>query len=117
MKLDVEGFESEVFNGSHRVLETLRPDAILFEMNEPSTGPLIQHPVFSILDRFEYAFLCLPKGLLKVRPRAIDPRQSDQLARTRRDCRPKGEPFDRAVARSERAAVDASETGARHIRG
>jgi FkbM family methyltransferase len=79
MKLDVEGFESEVFAGSYHVLETLRPDAILFEMNERCSGPLIQHSVFNVLDRFEYAFLCLPKRLLKVRPRAFDPRVATDL--------------------------------------
>lgn len=99
MKLDVEGFESEVFKGSHRVLEALRPDAILFEMNEPPTGPLIRHPVFSILERFEFAFLCLPKGLLKVRPRAIDPKQATTIPGHDVIAAPKGAPFDRAVAR------------------
>src|SRR4051794_30161498 len=99
MKLDVEGFESEVFKGGHRVLETLRPDTILFEMNEQSTGPLIAHSVFSILDRFEYAFLCLPKGLLKVRPRAIDPRKATILPGHDVVAAPKGAPFERAAAK------------------
>src|SRR4051812_27924135 len=48
MKLDVEGYESEVFKGSTRVLERLRPDAIVFEMYEHPVGPLIQNSVFSI---------------------------------------------------------------------
>lgn len=99
MKLDVEGFEGEVFNGSQHVLETLRPDAILFEMSEQSLGPLIQRPVFSILDRFEYAFLGLPKGLLKVRPRAIDARKATSLPGHDVIAAPKGAQFNQAIAK------------------
>ncbi len=97
MKLDVEGFESEVFTGSTRILGILRPDAILFEMNEQTTGPLIQRPVFSILARFEYNFLCLPKGFLKVRPRAIDARNATVLPGHDVIAAPKGEQFERVA--------------------
>jgi|tagenome__1003787_1003787.scaffolds.fasta_scaffold20660125_2 FkbM family methyltransferase len=99
MKLDVEGFESEVFGGSSRVLGILRPDAILFEMNEKTTGPLNEHPVFSILESFDYAFLCLPKGLLKVRPRAIDPKNATVLPGHDVIAAPKGAQFERAAAK------------------
>jgi FkbM family methyltransferase len=99
MKLDVEGYESKVFKGSRRVLKTLRPDAILFEMNEHSTGPLIQHSVFSILHRLAYEFLCLPKGIMKVRPRAIDPKTATSLPGHDVIAAPKGAQFDRVVAR------------------
>ncbi len=98
MKLDVEGFESEVFRGSERVLETFRPDAILFEMNDRSVKPLIKHSVFSILDRYEYAFLCVPKGLVKVRPRAFDPHVATSLPGHDVIAIPNGRSFERAVA-------------------
>jgi FkbM family methyltransferase len=98
MKLDVEGFESEVFRGSTRTLEKLRPDAILFEMNEPFTPPLVDHPAFDILTRFDYSFLYLPKGLWKVRPRAFDPREIASLPGHDVIAIPKGHKFDRAVA-------------------
>ena len=98
MKLDVEGFESEVFAGSYHVLETLRPNVILFEMNERSSGPLIQQSVFSILDRFEYAFLCLPKGMLKVVPRAFDPRVATSLPGHDVVAIAKGQKFERVAA-------------------
>jgi FkbM family methyltransferase len=98
MKLDVEGFESEVFKGSTRILEKLRPDAILFEMNEPFTSPLVEHPTFDILARFDYSFLYLPKGLWKVRPRAFDPREIARLPGHDVLAIPRGHKFDRAVA-------------------
>jgi len=98
MKLDVEGFESEVFRGSYGVLETLRPNAILFEMNERSTDPLIQHAVFSVLDRFEYAFLCLPKSILKVAPRAFDPRVATSVPGHDVIAIAKGDKFERTAA-------------------
>ena len=97
MKLDVEGFESEVFAGSHRVLMSLRPDAILFEMNDQSPRPLIEHSVFSILDQLDYAFLCLPKGLFSVRPQAIDPKTATTLPGHDVIAAPKGVQFDHAV--------------------
>ncbi len=98
MKLDVEGFESEVFKGSTRVLEKIRPDAILFEMNEQFTPPLSQHPAFDILARFDYSFLYLPKGLWKVRPRAFDPREVSGLPGHDVIAIPNGDKFVRAVA-------------------
>ncbi len=46
VKIDVEGFEEQVFQGSQELLQRIRPEAILFELNEPgaiaparSTGP------------------------------------------------------------------------------
>jgi FkbM family methyltransferase len=98
MKLDVEGFESEVFRGSTHILEKLRPDAILFEMNEPFPPRLVDHPAFDILTRFDYSFLYLPKGLWKVRPRAFDPRETASLPGHDVIAVPKGHKFDRAVA-------------------
>jgi FkbM family methyltransferase len=98
IKLDVEGFESEVFKGSTHVLDKLRPDAILFEMNEPFTPPLVDHPAFDILTRFDYSFMYLPKGLWKVRPRAFDPGEIASLPGHDVIAIPKGHKFDRAVA-------------------
>lgn len=37
-------------------------------MNERCDGTLIGAPVFSTLDRFEYSYLALPKGMLSVKP-------------------------------------------------
>lgn len=98
MKIDVEGFESEVLRGGHQMLDLIRPQAILFEMNQRSDGPLIQHPVFSTLDRFEYAFLSLPKGMLKVRPQAFDPNVATSIPGHDVLALAKGPSFEPAIA-------------------
>jgi FkbM family methyltransferase len=79
VKIDVEGFESEVLRGSKRALESIRPEIILFEMNERFTEPVINHPVFDILAGFEYSFLCLPKAIWRIRAQPFDPWYTTKL--------------------------------------
>jgi hypothetical protein len=67
-------------------------------MNERSTVPLIEHTAFGILDRLEYAFLCLPKGILKVLPRAFDPRVATDLPGHDVVAIAKGHKYDRAIS-------------------
>lgn len=98
LKLDVEGFESEVFKGSAHVLDKLRPDAILFEMNQPFSEPLINHPAFEILAGFDYSFLYLPKSIWKVRPRAFDPHEVASLPGHDFIAIPNGNKLERAAA-------------------
>jgi FkbM family methyltransferase len=99
MKLDVEGFESDVFKGAERMLRQVRPDAILFEMNDRPTGNLIELPVFEVLASHEYAFLYLPKGMLRVRPKAFDPRLLREIPGHDVVAAPQGEPFERLAKR------------------
>ena len=49
IKIDVEGFEAEVFRGGKDVLTGTRPDAILFELNETISGHVADQPVIKIL--------------------------------------------------------------------
>lgn len=79
MKIDVEGFESEVLQGCSHILKMSPPDAILFEMNDHPAENLINHPVFAILDLQGYAFLCLPKTFIQVKPLEFDPSRTRQL--------------------------------------
>jgi FkbM family methyltransferase len=67
IKIDVEGFESEVLLGATEILETVRPDLILFETNETVDIPFFQRPVVQILRKAEYRFMALPKSLLSIR--------------------------------------------------
>lgn len=61
IKIDVEGHEVEVFNGSCGYFENEnRPDAILFE-SISAEGPFYQRPVVRWLDNLGYKFLALPK--------------------------------------------------------
>ncbi|MDB6122662.1 MAG: Methyltransferase FkbM family [Pedosphaera sp.] len=65
MKIDVEGFEAQVFQGSEHLFKALRPDAILFELNHYD-GPFDAHPVVRFLKLKDYNFLTLPKKLLRM---------------------------------------------------
>jgi len=56
IKIDVEGFETEVFKGGQEVLSTIRPEAILFELNEKLEGSVRDQPVIKLLSDFGYGF-------------------------------------------------------------
>jgi hypothetical protein len=72
IKIDVEGFESEVLLGATELLETVRPDLILFETNETLEIPFFQRPVVQILRKADYRFMALPKSVLSVSLVPID---------------------------------------------
>lgn len=65
MKIDVEGFEEQVFRGAERLLSAVRPDAVLLELNKYE-GAFDAHPVIQILRRYGYDFLALPKKLFRM---------------------------------------------------
>jgi FkbM family methyltransferase len=71
MKIDVEGFEEQVFRGGERFLSAVRPDAILLELNKYE-GAFDAHPVIQILRRHGYDFLALPKKLLRMSAKRFD---------------------------------------------
>jgi hypothetical protein len=50
LKIDVEGYEAEVFEGSHHFLDSIRPRLILFE----SLGGRLDSKIKAILDRHDY---------------------------------------------------------------
>jgi FkbM family methyltransferase len=66
IKIDVEGFEERVLQGARHTFESVRPQAVLFEMNDYFRGPLFEHPVFRMLHEFEYQFFGLQKKLFGV---------------------------------------------------
>ncbi len=59
MKLDVEGFETQVLAGAERLLRTRPPAAILFEHNDGS--PPAASPMVARLRAADYRILALPK--------------------------------------------------------
>ena len=71
LKIDVEGYELEVFKGARRVLEILRPAALLFEANE-KTAPGQIAPVIQFLHQCEYEFVMIPRSLIRVRTKVVD---------------------------------------------
>jgi FkbM family methyltransferase len=102
IKIDVEGFEGQVFRGGLEVLRRLRPKAILFELNQAATDPSYGE-VLEVLCEAGYGFLAIPKCLLRVRLLRVDPSSGgfhsfhDFLAA------PLGRPYEE-VARAVRAS-------------
>ncbi len=97
LKIDVEGFESEVLKGGLQTLTSHRPDAILFETNEVTNGKLRDLPVFAFLMALDYAFLSLHKSFLRFRPRLLDPSLVSECPTHDVIAIPKGVKFQAAV--------------------
>ncbi len=94
IKIDVEGFEAEVFKGGLDVLERIRPEAILFELNETITGSVAEQPVMKILRECGYRFFSIPRSLFRMR---LEPFEPDVTPLVGHDflAVPKGEAYDR----------------------
>jgi FkbM family methyltransferase len=70
IKIDVEGFEAEVIGGGLEFFKGTSPDAILFELNEAYSGI---HPTIALLRELGYVFFHIPRALMRMRVRRIDP--------------------------------------------
>ncbi len=79
MIIDVEGFEAEVFRSGKEVLGSIRPEAILFELNERLEGLVSDQPVIKILRDFGYRFFSIPRCLFQMHLECFDPDNSSQL--------------------------------------
>ncbi len=80
IKIDVEGFEAEVFKGGgEKVLRSIRPEAIIFELNEKLDGLVRDQPVIKILRDFGYKFFSIPKCFVRMHLEYFDPDSSNQL--------------------------------------
>ena len=82
IKIDVEGFEAEVLQGGLHVLESLRPQAILFESNEQDAGRPGAQPVFKILKETGYGFFAIPKCRFRMYLERFDPDKASNAAIT-----------------------------------
>ena len=79
IKIDVEGFEAQVLKGGDKVLNSIRPEAIIFELNEKVPNKPIEHPVIEILANAKYKFLSIPKCLLKMHLKKFNPYISNEI--------------------------------------
>ncbi len=72
IKMDVEGFETDVMLGARNVLRELRPGAILFELNEPGVDP---HgaAIVDLLRQMDYGLFSLPRCWFRVRLDRFEP--------------------------------------------
>ncbi len=82
IKIDVEGFEAEVFRGGSHVLKSIRPQAILFEFIEKWEGRLGDQPVFEILKAAGYGFFAIPKCRFRMHLERCDPENTNDHAIT-----------------------------------
>ncbi len=71
MKIDVEGFEEQVFRGAEDFFAATRPDAVLFELNHYS-GAFDIHPAITFLKRHGYVFVMLPKKFLRMKAESFN---------------------------------------------
>lgn len=94
IKIDVEGFEADVFNGATEVLEKLAPEGILFELNM-APGSFSEQPVVEVLRRAGYDFLSVPRRLVRMNLCRLD--ESKPLERGGNDYLAvrRGETFER----------------------
>jgi FkbM family methyltransferase len=67
MKIDIEGFELELFKGGSDLLKKIQPRAIVFEDN--AAPPDTASPVIDFLRSHDYELLSLPKALLRMTAR------------------------------------------------
>jgi FkbM family methyltransferase len=72
IKMDVEGYETEVVAGAEAVLRANPPDAILFELNDYE-GAFRDQPLVAQLTGLGYRFAEIPKCLWRMRLNRIEP--------------------------------------------
>jgi len=77
IKIDVEGFESEVLLGATEILHTVRPHLILFETNDTIDVPFFQRSAVQILQKADYRFMALPKSVMSASAVPIDVERHD----------------------------------------
>ncbi len=73
IKIDVEGFEDQVLEGGRNLIERVRPEAILFEMNAPAGQRVGDQPVVRLLKEYRYGFFAVPRRTVRMRLAAFDP--------------------------------------------
>lgn len=86
LKIDVEGYESEVLCGSQGLFSRTPPDAVLFELNDLS-GPASRHPSVVFLRERGYVFFAIPKALLRMRVLPFDPDRDRMIGHDLLACR------------------------------
>ncbi len=79
LKMDVEGYETEVVAGAEAWLRRNPPDAILFELNDYA-GDFAGQPLIRQLAALGYRFAEAPKRLFRMRLRRVEAGATGRLA-------------------------------------
>jgi len=72
IKIDVEGFESEVFRGAEDLLARQVPDAILFELDARTTSSWAREPLVELLAAHGYGFLAIPRSMFRATVQRVE---------------------------------------------
>lgn len=72
IKIDVEGFESEVLKGAYEWMSKSPPDSVLFELNGQESV-LNDNLAVRLLDELDYQFFALPRRLVRMRAERAKP--------------------------------------------
>lgn len=80
IKIDAEGFEPEILCGAMDILRSTRPDAVLFELNDPGAS-ISDHPTIRIFRDAGYSFFSIPRSVVSMRVERFDPdRHENELS-------------------------------------
>ena len=93
VKIDVEGFETEVFKGADTLLSSIRPDAILFELNERTEDSFDDEPLIRLLRDYDYDFFVVPMCMLRMSLSKISNYKGDIRSRHDFLAAPKGSTY------------------------
>ncbi len=94
IKIDVEGFEEQVLRGGAGMLQSIRPEAILFELNDSGGSSLHDQPVLELLRKHDYGFFAIPKCLVRMRLQRFDPEECRELPSHDLLAVPRGESYE-----------------------
>ena len=95
IKIDVEGFEANVLKGAEKIFESVRPEAILFELNERWDGLVPDQPMIKILRDLGYGFFSIPRCLLRMHLNRFGPDRATQLVGHDFLAVPQGESYEK----------------------
>ena len=93
IKIDVEGFETDVFLGARQLLSSIRPDAILFELNKRTKRQIGEEPLIRLLKSYGYGFFEIPRSFCRMRLRHLN-LESDRVSGNDYLAAPLGKTFD-----------------------
>ncbi|MEQ9407211.1 MAG: FkbM family methyltransferase [Fuerstiella sp.] len=66
MKIDVEGYESQVIKGAQSIMRERRPEAVIFELNDGQKN-FTQNEIVQLLRSYQYTFFAIPRCVTRMK--------------------------------------------------
>lgn len=104
IKIDVEGFETEVLRGARQLLSATQPDAILFELNERTEHQIKEEPLIRLLHDCGYDFFIIPKCIFRMKLHVLNAISQETSLGQDFLAAPRGQKFEE-IARLVKAIV------------